>query len=80
MKAAREASRELVGDDAEVPITGETNLVASGLLDSMGFMNFLVKVESHFDVEVDLEDTDPSEFATIAGLSRAILRSAKYAD
>jgi acyl carrier protein len=42
----------------------------------MGFMNLLVKVEDRFEVEVDLDDREPSEFTTVDGLARAVAQSA----
>jgi amino acid adenylation domain-containing protein len=77
IEIARASSREQLGADADqAEITGSTNLVGSGLFDSMGFMNLLVKVEDRFEVEVDLDDREPSEFTTVDGLARAVAQSA----
>ena len=72
---ARQVSRKISGGSDDVAISGATNLVGSGLLDSMAFMNFLVKLEDHFGVEIDLDDNEPSTFTSIDGLSRAVARS-----
>lgn len=77
IQAARRSSRQLLGDgeDDQLAVTASTNLVGSGLFDSMGFMNFLVKVEDHFGVEVDLDNQEPSEFTSVEGLTRAVVQS-----
>jgi acyl carrier protein len=43
------------------------DMLASGLLDSMGFVDLMVSVESEFDVQFDFGDRDPSEFTTLSG-------------
>lgn len=58
-----------------VELTGDTNLMESGLLDSVGFVELIVFVESQTGCNIDLIDVDPSEFTTIDGLCRLALRS-----
>jgi acyl carrier protein len=78
IQCARESARHDDGglaEESEDASDGNTSLVGSGLLDSMGFMNLLVKVEDRFDVEVDLDNSEPSVFTTVDGLTEAVLRS-----
>jgi acyl carrier protein len=54
-------------------ITEDTDLMASGLLDSFGFIDLLLFVESQSGIKVDLTDVDPSEFTVIKGLCNIAL-------
>lgn len=53
-----------------------TDLLATGLLDSLGFVELLAYVEQTTGRPVDLSDADPSEFTTIEGFCRFALRQA----
>lgn len=55
--------------------TNNDDLLASGALDSMGFVELLVHVESIVGKKVDLTDLDPNEFTSIRGLSKSLLNS-----
>lgn len=57
-------------------VSDETDLIASGALDSMGFIELLVYVESIIGRKIDLSDFDPSVFTSIQGLVRSILAPA----
>ena len=61
-----------------VEITLDTNLMESGLLDSIGFVALIVFIEEELGCNVDLADVDPSEFSTLKGLSRIALKNDKY--
>jgi acyl carrier protein len=56
-------------------ITEETDLMAAGLLDSFGFIDLLLFVESQTGTKVDLTDVDPSEFTVVKGLCNIALSS-----
>jgi acyl carrier protein len=43
------------------------DLVGSGLISSLGFIELLASVENQFGIEIDFEDRDPSEFTTFTG-------------
>ena len=64
-------SREL--DNVAVEITPETNLLGSGLLDSLAFIQLVTFIEEHTGRPVDLLDIDPEEFTSIRGLCSAAL-------
>lgn len=51
----------------------DTDLIGSGLLDSLGFIELLVYVESVTGEKIDLSDLDPSDFTTIRGLVKSVL-------
>ncbi len=56
-------------------LEGSTDLIAGGWLDSMGFVELLVYLQSAIGKEIDLSDLDPLEFASIQGLVRGIMRA-----
>ncbi len=58
---------------AEREITPETDLLATGLLDSLAFIDLIGFVESHVGCGVDLNDADPIDFTTVNGLCRLAL-------
>jgi acyl carrier protein len=76
VRLVKDNARRLIGEEAEaLEIDENVNLVGSGLIDSLGFMNLLMKVEDHFDLEVDLDDRDPADFTTLNGLVAAVVES-----
>ena len=66
-------SREL--DGVRVEITPETNLLGTGLLDSLAFIELVAFIEEQTCSPLNLMDLDPEEFATIRGLCDAALVS-----
>lgn len=58
----------------EAAIADDTDLLATGLLDSLGFVELLAYVEQTTGRQVDLSDADPSEFTTVHGFCRYALR------
>ena len=57
----------------KVEVREDMDLIASGVLDSIGFIELLVYVESITGNKIDLSDLDPDEFTSIKGLSRSIV-------
>jgi acyl carrier protein len=58
-----------------VEVSANTDLMESGLLDSIGFVELIVFMESQIGCNIDLTDVDPSEFTTVNGLCRIALGS-----
>jgi acyl carrier protein len=58
-----------------VEVSADTDLMESGLLDSIGFVELIVFMESQIGCNIDLTDVDPSEFTTVNGLCRIALRN-----
>jgi acyl carrier protein len=54
-------------------ITADTDLIGGGLLDSFGFVDLLVYVESVEGCKINLAEADPAEFTTVKGLCRMAL-------
>jgi acyl carrier protein len=68
-------SSRAVSGRSEVEITGETDLLATGIVDSFGFVELILCVEEKSGSKVDLSDVDPAEFSTVSGLCRIALRN-----
>ena len=49
-------------------VTPETDVLASGLLDSLGLVNLVAYIESVVRCRIDLLDIDSTVFSTIRGL------------
>lgn len=62
-------------DGGDLELEDDTNLVATGLVDSLGFIELLSEAEEQFGVEVDLEKYDPSEFTTLQTFVRSVLEA-----
>lgn len=56
-------------------VAPETDLVAAGLLDSLGLIELVAFLEERAGCKIDLADVDPSEFSVVKGLCRITLRS-----
>jgi len=55
-------------------IPNETDLMASGILDSFGFLESLASIEDSTGLDVDYSQLDSESFTTLQGLVKAILR------
>jgi len=56
-------------------ISAETELLGTGILDSFGFLDLIMHIESKTGLQVDLADADPDEFAIVRGLCNLALKS-----
>jgi acyl carrier protein len=56
-----------------LPFTDETDLIASGVLDSMGFVELMLYLETIIGEQVDLNEADPRDFTTIKGLCHTVM-------
>ena len=48
------------------------DIVKSGILDSLSFIELIVTIEEHYSIRIDLEDRDPSSFTKLSGLVKLI--------
>jgi acyl carrier protein len=55
----------------EVP-SPHTDLLATGRLDSVGFVELLVQLEKSFGLRVDLEDVEVDQFRSLAAIAAFI--------
>lgn len=56
-------------------ISGDTELLGTGILDSFGFLDLIVHIESQTGLQIDLAEADPAEFAIVRGLCNLALKS-----
>lgn len=54
-------------------IDQSTSLLEQGVLDSMGFIEFITNIEITFDIEFDFEDMDANDFTSIEQLVQLVL-------
>ena len=57
-------------------IEATTDLLATGVLDSVGFVHLLALLEERLGYEIDLSEIDAEDFTTAQGLCRHALNSA----
>ena len=62
-------------ESAGTEITADTDPLASGLLDSLGFIELIAFIERQDGCRVDLTDVDPGDFAVVRGLCGLALRN-----
>lgn len=55
----------------EVPSVG-TDLIDTGLVDSLAFVEFLAQLEAGFGIRVSLEDLEIDRFRTVSSIARFI--------
>jgi len=56
-------------------ISGNTNLLESGLLDSFAFVDLILFIENCTQKKLDLIDADPEEFTVVKNLCHLALRN-----
>jgi acyl carrier protein len=59
---------------SNVVITEETNLLESGLLDSLGFVDLILFIENKSGYKIDLNDVAPEHFTVIKRLCQVALK------
>jgi acyl carrier protein len=60
---------------SHVEISGDTELLGTGILDSFSFLDLIMHIESTTGLQIDLAEADPSEFAVVRGLCNLALKS-----
>lgn len=68
-------SRELVQDAALLPLSDDTSLLDSGILDSLSLLQLVVFLEERFGITVGDADLLPQNFASVQTIC-AYLRAA----
>ncbi|HWF79275.1 MAG TPA: acyl carrier protein [Streptosporangiaceae bacterium] len=58
-------SRELVQDPALLPLSDDTSLLDSGILDSLSLLQLVVFLEERFQITVGDADLLPQNFASV---------------
>lgn len=55
-------------------LTDNVDLLKSGLIDSISFMEIILQLENDYNIKLDISKIDNPEFTTISGLITAILK------
>ena len=68
--------RLLIGDvlSIEVP-NGNTDMIDSGLLDSLGLVSLIAEIEHEFQLELSLEDLDVNQFRSADRIAQLLAAS-----
>ena len=64
----------------DLSIRDDLQFIQSGLMDSVGFLDFLAEIEDALDVELDFEDMDPEEFLSVAGFKQSVMTALRGSD
>lgn len=56
----------------EVP-SHDTDLLATGLLDSLGFVDLLLELERRFGIRVAMETVEPENFRSVANIAEFVV-------
>jgi acyl carrier protein len=70
LRHKRRSGAYILGD-----ISPDTDLIATGLLDSLGLIDLVLFLEQVSGRKIDLNEVDPGEFSVVKGLARITLRS-----
>lgn len=70
LMASRLSGLELTAEDVDE----NTSLLTQGVFDSMAFIEFIAKTEEYFDIELDFEELDASDFTSVEQL-RLLIKS-----
>jgi acyl carrier protein len=55
------------------PPEADANLIESGVIDSMMFVDLIVFIEERFGVVAELDDLEIDNFATVASMARFVI-------
>lgn len=63
------------GNINQFAVDGDIDLIGSGIVSSLGFIELIAGIEKKFNVEIDFEKYDPSSYTTISGLASLAVKS-----
>ena len=59
-------------DGLELDVEVDTDVIAGGLLDSLGFVQLLVSLENEFGLEVSLAEMELEDFSSVSRIARLV--------
>ena len=62
-------TEEIVPEGEQIEITDDMDLMASGLIDSLGVLQIVAFIEEEYDIMFDPEEIDPENLKTIAAVA-----------
>ncbi len=69
MKDIEENVRNILNEiHANIPENPNTDLFAAGILDSLATARLIARIESQYNIELNVEDIVPENFASISGI------------
>ena len=73
--ALQDALRAFFSERLHVTVpAADTDLIATGVLDSLALVELLLQIETHYGIRVSLEQLDFEDFRSVAGIARFIAR------
>ena len=73
------AVHRIFRDRLELDVDVDTDVIADGMLDSLGFVQLLLALEETFGVKVDLSVLELDDFSSVARVARLVEASAEGA-
>jgi D-alanine--poly(phosphoribitol) ligase subunit 2 len=70
---------QIFRDGLELQVDLGTDVIASGMLDSLAFVRLLVALEEEFGLEVDLAAMDLEDFSSVSSVARLVTASSRSA-
>jgi acyl carrier protein len=58
-------------------VDDEIDLIGSGILSSIGFIEVITELEKKFKIEFDFDNIDPSEYSSVSGIAATIDKMGK---
>ena len=71
MESIQEFVLELIEKDSRLPEGADIesfNYIDTGYVDSIGVIQFVVDIESQFEIEISESDLESTEFRTVGGI------------
>ena len=65
---------------ASMPIAANTSIISSGLLDSVALLEFVLKIEETFDIEIPHDELSLELLSTLGSLAKGIQRKLNASD
>jgi len=61
-------------------LTDDSDFFSSGLLSSLDFIELISCIEKHFEIELDFDNTDVSDYSTISGIIKQISQQSEMVE
>ncbi len=58
----------------DIDVEPDTDLIENGVMDSVYVMEIVADIENQYGIEIDGDDIDPANFATVSDIVRLTLK------
>jgi len=72
LKHVESTVHRILRDELELEVELDTDIIESGLLDSLAFVQLLVELENEFGVTVELTLLELEDFSTVSNIARLV--------